>query len=168
MLIDTIGGLSQLASLAGSIFGMGKGLFEKAPAMPIQALSYEDALKQASSQLNPLYDDQLTKRMGQVTNDLAARGMLGQSPGGSVMRSNAMDIEKARASAIAAMANENYQQNQSNLLSAWQTQLGYMNQKPQQAAQFGSLANDWFRGMNYNPLWSLINYNAGNNLNVTK
>ena len=100
--------------------------FEAPPTM-----DQSQALSQARSMVNPLYDRQLRDNLAAVDRSNISRGFYGQMPGDALARSTAADIETARAGQTANMTNQLMSQNFAQRQSAHQQMLNQQNMQQQ-------------------------------------
>lgn len=69
-------------------------------------LSWQDALSQSETVLNPLYQEQMDTTLKELANANKRRGFYGQAPGDLLMQERAAEVEKARLGAIGQMASQ--------------------------------------------------------------
>lgn len=67
-------------------------------------LSMDQAIQQAKSALNPIYDNNVQQSTHNLENNLISRGFFGQLPGAALETYNAGQINNQRAAAIANLA----------------------------------------------------------------
>lgn len=106
------------------------------PMMPmpqfeqIPMLSQYDALQQAQSIVNPLFDQQLDNTMKNMDYQNMQRGFYGQLPGDVLKNARALDVERSRASQTSNLAQQLFQQSQANSLAQQQMQMNaWLNQQ---------------------------------------
>lgn len=105
----------------------------------VPMISQYDAVDQASSIVDPMFDKQLNTTLKNVDYGNMQRGFYGQLPGDVLKGSRAADVEANRASQTANLAQQLYQQAQANALSQQQMQMsGMLNQQ--------QLAQNWNMG----------------------
>lgn len=126
-------------NLLKSLFGGGRQ-----PPMP-PTLSYDEALRRAEDVLNPVYDRHLRDTLKQIDSANIARGFYGQLPGDALARSTAADIQGARASQIANLAQQMVGQSEQQALAQQQLALQWAQQqqaaRQQAMSNFGNFAN---------------------------
>lgn len=83
-------------------------------------LSWDEAMRRATQTLTPVYDEQLQKTLVGVDRDLIARGFFGQLPGAVLSGSRALDVERAKAAAIASLGGQMQGQSEQNALAKQQ------------------------------------------------
>lgn len=69
-------------------------------------LTYEEALKQAENQINPLYDNARDEYMEEMDKDAVRRGVFNQIPQEAMKRYKVGELENQRSSNIAGLAND--------------------------------------------------------------
>lgn len=126
-------------NLLKSLFGGGRQ-----PPMP-PTLSYNEALRRAEDVLNPVYDRYLRDTLKQIDSANIARGFYGQLPGDALARSTAADIQGARASQIANLAQQMVGQSEQQALAQQQLALQWAQQqqaaRQQAMSSFANFAN---------------------------
>ena len=126
-------------NLLKSLFGGGRQ-----PPMP-PTLSYDEALRRAEDVLNPVYDRHLRDTLKQIDSANIARGFYGQLPGDALARSTAADIQGARASQIANLAQQMVGQSEQQALAQQQLALQWAQQqqaaRQQAMSSFANFAN---------------------------
>ena len=154
MLMDQIQqGNSQLDKLYEDYMDLANNM-----QMPeIAKLTWDEAVKRASAQLDPLYAEKLQATMDAVDQDLIARGFFGQVPGAVVQRSSAAKIATEKAGQTANLAQELVNRSADEANQILQSQLQYQQQQ----------LNNYLQGINLysqnasskkNDLMSMLNY----------
>ncbi len=108
-------------------------------------MSYQDALKQAQTALNPQYQQMLNSTLANIDRNSMARGFYGQLPTDVFKRSTAGDLSMQHQGNVAQYANQLQQQHFQNQMA-----LDQFNWQKQQANQ---QRND--------NLWSTVGTAAG-------
>lgn len=115
-----------------------------------KTLSWNDATQQASQVLNPLFDQHLQNSLRAMDQASMARGFYGQMPADALRGERAAQIEAARSSQIADLANQMRGQSQQAALQAAQQaqsalQQQFANMMQQQQQDFSQqLSRDMF------------------------
>src|SRR5690606_5817678 len=118
------------------------------PVPEIPVLSREEALQLSQSMLNPLFDEQLQETLRRVDTENIRRGFFGQVPGAALSGARAADVERARATAIANLAEQMVgQSQQSALQAAALAQQGILQQNQLAQQQWQNLSNNIMRGI---------------------
>ena len=136
-------GLAQLAQTVS-----GPPAPPPAPKAP-PTLGWDEAMRQATETLNPIYDERMQQTLGNVDKELIQRGFFGQLPGAALAGSRAADVERAKAAAIASLGGQMQTQSQEQALAQqrlaaeWaMNQSNMWNQMQQQKIQgLGNLLN---------------------------
>ncbi len=136
-------GLAQLAQTVS-----GPPAPPPAPKAP-PTLGWDEAMRQATETLNPIYDERMQQTLGNVDKELIQRGFFGQLPGAALAGSRAADVERAKAAAIASLGGQMQSQSQEQALAQqrmaaeWaMNQSNMWNQMQQQKIQgLGNLLN---------------------------
>ena len=93
-------GLAQLAQTVA-----GPPAPPPAPKAP-PTLGWDEAMRQATETLNPIYDERMQQTLGNVDKELIQRGFFGQLPGAALAGSRAADVERAKAAAIVSLGGQ--------------------------------------------------------------
>lgn len=136
-------GLAQLAQTVA-----GPPAPPPAPKAP-PTLGWDEAMRQATETLNPIYDERMQQTLRNVDKELIQRGFFGQLPGAALAGSRAADVERAKAAAIASLGGQMQTQSQEQALAQqrlaaeWAlNQSNLWNQMQQQKIQgLGNLLN---------------------------
>lgn len=72
----------------------------------VPVLSWDEALKRATGQVSPQYNQAMTKTMDNLQQDLVSRGFFGQVPGAVLQASTAAQIEADKQGSISNLANQ--------------------------------------------------------------
>lgn len=136
-------GLAQLAQTVS-----GPPAPPPAPKAP-PTLGWDEAMRQATETLNPIYDERMQQTLRNVDKELIQRGFFGQLPGAALAGSRAADVERAKAAAIASLGGQMQTQSQEQALAQqrlaaeWAlNQSNLWNQMQQQKIQgLGNLLN---------------------------
>ena len=87
------------------------------PPEPPPTLGWDEAMRQATETLNPIYDERMQQTLGNVDKELIQRGFFGQLPGAALAGSRAADVERAKAAAIASLGGQMQSQSQDQALA---------------------------------------------------
>lgn len=104
-------GLAQLAQTVS-----GPPAPPPAPKAP-PTLGWDEAMRQATETLNPIYDERMQQTLRNVDKELIQRGFFGQLPGAALAGSRAADVERAKAAAIASLGGQMQTQSQEQALA---------------------------------------------------
>jgi len=104
-------GLAQLAQTVA-----GPPAPPPAPKAP-PTLGWDEAMRQATETLNPIYDERMQQTLRNVDKELIQRGFFGQLPGAALAGSRAADVERAKAAAIASLGGQMQTQSQEQALA---------------------------------------------------
>jgi len=77
----------------------------KNPVTQDEAMSYDEALRIASQQVDPVYNDAMDQRMQEIDQDMLRRGFFGQAPMQSKVVMETAKMENKRAAEKAGLAN---------------------------------------------------------------
>lgn len=92
----------------------------------VPTISMDQAVQQAQDVINPLYDRQLEQTLKNIDYQNMQRGFYGQLPGDVLKTTRAAETERNRIGQIANLAQQLYQQSQSNALAQQQMLLNTM------------------------------------------
>lgn len=87
------------------------------PPEPPPTLGWDEAMRQATETLSPIYDERMQQTLGNVDTDLIQRGFFGQLPGAALAGSRAAEVERAKAAAIASLGGQMQSQSQDQALA---------------------------------------------------
>ena len=91
-------------------------------------MSWEDALRQAGEQVNPMYGEAIKKALATTQEDLVRRGFFGQLPGLAVTADTQARMEAEKQGKAAELARLLQQSRESQVATAKQQQLGLAEQ----------------------------------------
>ena len=103
----------MLAQLAQTVSSPPQPQMPEAPP----TLGWDEAMRQATETLNPIYDERMQQTLANLDKDLISRGFFGQTPGAALAGSRAADVERAKAAAIASLGGQMHGQSQEQALA---------------------------------------------------